>query len=415
MHVQRATPRQPIGPLPTLCLALALLAPPSAAQATTPEPGVRVRVERLDGSSAAVAADELSLASLDGAVLLAFDPGAGGAPADAAAEERAELRLVGGDRVLGPVASGEGDVLELTLLGGAPLKVVIDRVESLRFPGRVDRGTLVGLEAAPQGDRLYWIRPGGLDRVDGTVEAFEEDGVRFDSVLGSKLFPWEEIAALHVEPFDELGDEQAAGADGTRPVQVELADGGRLSGTLTELSAEGAVLEVPGAGALRLPLEALAEVVSNDGSAVFLSTLPPDEAIEGSPFGDDLGMRWPHRRDRSVTGGPLLANGVHHVHGLGVHAPSRLVWKLEGGYAALRGAVAIDDSVLLLPHRGSVVFRILLDGEPAWESPLVRGGGEPLPFALDLAGAGELTLEVDMATRFHEADRANWLGLLLVR
>jgi hypothetical protein len=41
--------------------------------------------------------------------------------------------------------------------------------------------------------------------------------------------------------------------------------------------------------------------------------------------------------------------------------------------------------------------------------------GEPLPFDLDLDGARELALEVDMATRFHEADRANWLGMLLVR
>lgn len=409
---------------PVLGLAPASLAqdappesPASVRPAVTARPAEVVRVERLDGTTALVGADELALESLDGAVLLGFDGDAGdGALSEAIVDERAELWLVGGGRVLGQVIDGEGDLLELALLGDTRLRVVIDRIESLRFPGRVDRGTLVGLEPAAQGDRLYWIRPGGLDRVDGTVEAFEGDGVRFDSVLGSKLFPWEEIAALHVEPFFEPGGEAAAPrTDGARPVQVELADGGRLTGTLTGLSAAGAVLEVEGAGTLELPLQALAEIVSDDGSAVFLSSLPPAEAVEGSPFGDDLGMRWPHRRDRSVTGGPLLANGVRHAHGLGVHAPSRLVWKLDGRFAALRGAVAIDDSVLLLPHRGSVVFRVLLDGEAAWESPLVRGGGEPLSFDLDLDGARELALEVDMATRFHEADRANWLGMLLVR
>ena len=45
----------------------------------------------------------------------------------------------------------------------------------------------------------------------------------------------------------------------------------------------------------------------------------------------------------------------------------------------------------------------------------MRGGSEPIPFEVPLEGARELELEVDMATRFHVADRANWLGMLLIR
>ena len=96
-----------------------------------------------------------------------------------------------------------GDLIELALDCAADVRLamVIDRVRALRFPDRLDGGAAAGLEPAAEGDRLYWIRPGGLDRVDGTVEAFEEAGVRFDSVLGSKRFPWEEVGALFVEPF----------------------------------------------------------------------------------------------------------------------------------------------------------------------------------------------------------------------
>jgi hypothetical protein len=100
-----------------------------------------------------------------------------------------------------------------------------------------------------------------------------------------------------------------------------------------------------------------------------------------------------------------------------MHAPSRLVFALEPGWRTLRGAVGVDDGTRVHPPaaRGSVVFRVLADGEPLWTSPLVRGGDPPLPFpALALDGARELALEADPAGDF-AGDRANWLELVLVR
>jgi hypothetical protein len=94
------------------------------------------------------------------------------------------------------------------------------------------------------------------------------------------------------------------------------------------------------------------------------------------------------------------------------------VWSLEGSaYTRLRGAVGIDDSTRMLPDvaQGSVVFRVLLDGETAWESPVVRGGDRPVVLPdIELGTAGELALEADMAGDFR-GDRANWLRMLLVR
>jgi hypothetical protein len=128
-------------------------------------------------------------------------------------------------------------------------------------------------------------------------------------------------------------------------------------------------------------------------------------------------MRWPHRVDRAVDGGPLTAGGRVRARGLGVHAPSTLAWALDGGYARLvGGAVAIDDQVLRLGARGSVVFRVLVDGEEAWKSPVLRGGDAPLEVPpLALAGARELALVVEEADEMFVADRADWLGMLLVR
>jgi len=378
----------------------------------------RVVLEDVEGQVTLRSVSELGLSDLDTAVLVRFEGFEAPAGPVWLAGDRAELELLGGDRLVGHVLGGRGDLLDVEVLGGARVPVVVDRLRSLRFPGRIEDGRIAGLVPPEQGDRLYWISRGGIDRVDGTIEAFDEEGVSFDSVLGTKTFPWEEVAALFVEAFPEdepeKGPESGGGTDGT-PVVLDLIDGSRLRGRLSALGAGGAVLEVRGSGTLTFPLGALVEIVADSGPIAFLSDLAPASADEGSPFDDDLGMRWPHRMDRSVTGGALISAGRRHSRGIGVHAPSRLTWQLDGAWRQLRGAVAIDDSVLLLPHRGSVIFRVHVDGELRWESGLVRGGRPPLTLPpIDLAGAKNLELEVDMATRFHVADRANWLRLLLV-
>ena len=419
----------PVTAVPRACLLLLAASflgsnvPPAASAAG------RARVERLDGSVVAVPGPEFSPDRLAGAVWVTFDGFEAPPTAPWLEADRAVLRLVGGDRLLGPVTDGDGDYLELELIGGARPRVLIDSIESLRFPGRLGEEALATLEPASSGDRLYWVRPGGVDRVDGTVESFEEDGVRFEGVLGSKVFPWEEIAALFVETFEESpdgdpADGPASGQGASAPaVVLDLIDGSRLHGRLIGLDESSARLELRGAGTVVLPVPVLAELVPDGGLARFLSAMTPSEVSEGSPFVtgddgvvDDLGMRWPHRMDRSVTGGPLTCGGVKSSRGIGVHAPSRLVFELDGSYRELRGAVGIDDTVLLLPHRGSVVFRVVVDGSVRWESGLVRGGAAPVEIGpIELEGARQIALEVDMATRFHVADRANWMRMLLVR
>jgi hypothetical protein len=189
-----------------------------------------------------------------------------------------------------------------------------------------------------------------------------------------------------------------------------------LSGGLVLLDGAGAQLCIASGARVALSWSALSELVVDDGTVAFLSEFAAQAREEGSPFGDDLGMRWPHRVDRSVTGLPLRAKGRTFQRGIGVHAPSHLAFELDGGWASLRGFVAIDDEVLSLGVRGSAVFRVLVDGEERWQSGVVRADQEPLPLpALDLKGARSLELVVEMAQDLHIGDRCDWLGMLLVR
>ncbi len=322
------------------------------------------------------------------------------------------LSLRGGGRVSGRLLGGEEERLDVALVGDATLRVMIEELDDLRFPTRVPEGARGTLEPAEVGDRLYRVAGRRLDRIDGAIESFEDAGVRFDSELGSKLYPWEEVAACFVEALDDAGGR----IEGGTPVVVDLVDGSRLTAAFLRWNEERLELETAAGRGLALPNATIAEAFFDDGSLRFLSDLVPVEVEEASPFGDDMGLSWPYRMDRSVTGGPLSAGGRAWSRGIGVHAPSRLTFALDGSWKELRGAAAVDDEVLRLSARGSVVFRVFVDGEQRFESGVVRGGDAPLTLPrIDLEGARALTLEVDMSTDLHVADRADWLGVMLVK
>ncbi len=300
--------------------------------------------------------------------------------------------------------------MKIEVLGDVALDLGIDSLRSLRFEERIPVGWGGRLHPAPEGDRLYRKTRAGLDRIDGTLIEFSKSGVVLDGSLGQKQFEWSEVAALFVEVFEE---EERAQKEGAVPIVVDLVDASRLGGTLLGIDAESLQMNFEGS-VLELPTWTVAELFVNDGELQFLSELIPVRVEEGSPFGDDLGMQWPYRVDRSVTGEPLRCDGVTHTRGIGVHSPSRLTWALGGEWKELRGRAALDDQVKRLPANGSVIFRVLLDGEKAWESSVMRGGEPSVAIPpVVLGDAKELTLEVDMATDFHVADRADWVRLLL--
>lgn len=372
-----------------------------------------VILEKADGEVVRLPAAEFATEDPreHGAVLVRFE---GLAELKGAAPTQVEAELVGGGRVFGKVLGGEGEELHLEVVGGSRLPLAIESISRLVLPGNVPSGWSGRFDPAAAGDRVYFARGGGLDRIDGTLLEFDAEGLTIDSSIGAFEAKWSTIAAVLVAPLGLDGPAKAT--DGAVPVVVDLVDGSRIAGELLTLSGKEVGLRTPGGRGLRLPSNVVAELFVDDGRVAFLSDISPDVVEEGSPFGDELGLTWPHRRDRSVSGGPLTAGGRRWSRGLGVHSPSRLTWRLGGEWKELRGYVAIDDEVLRLPARGSVRFRVHVDGEERWSSPMVHGGEPPLPLpVIDLAGADELVLEVDMADELHVADRADWLRPILVR
>jgi hypothetical protein len=299
--------------------------------------------------------------------------------------------------------------------GGVALVLDLDELDSLRFPARIPDLWSRPLEPAPEGDRLYRRAREALDVLEGGVEGFSNEGLAFhDQRVGQKQIPWGEIAALYL---DRASAKQAAPAKipGV-PVALDLADGGRLRGGLARLSAQGVELTRAHGQVLKLPLDALLLLSVEDARIAYLSDLAPAQAGAAAPFGDDLGMTWPPRIDGSVGGGPLTVRGLRFARGIGVHAPSRSTWKLDGTWKELHGLVAVDDESSALAARGSVVFRVFVDGKLAFESATQQGGDAPLALPkIALDGARELALEVGDAGDGFAGDRADWLEVTLQR
>lgn len=329
-------------------------------------------------------------------------------------EARAEVTLHGGDRLFGRLRGGRAELIDLEVTGGIHLGLALDEIASLVFPERIPKLGSVAPAPPQEGDRIYRRAGSGLDVIDGGIEEFTTDGVRIHGeIVGDKTIAWSEIAALFVEDLEEG---PASRAEHGVPVAVDLADGGRLRGALEALSEKGCSLVTPNGEKVLVPLAAIELLLVDDGSISFLSSIEPSEAPPSLPFGDDLGMRWPHRVDRSVLGGRLAAGGRIHPRGLGVHAPSRIAWKLDGSWKHMRGLVAVDDESRRLPTHGSVVFRVLVDGQKRFESRELHAGDPPTPTGtIDLAGAREIVLEVDPSDGSTVADRADWLSPILWR
>ncbi len=111
-------------------------------------------------------------------------------------------------------------------------------------------------------------------------------------------------------------------------------------------------------------------------------------------------------RNQSVDGHPLRIGGQSFERGVGTHANSILVLRLDGGKVRVSGSVGVDEEVA--KGYGSVQFQILADGKLVWESPVLKSGQPVKPLDLNLAHAESLALVVADAGDGIDYDHADW-------
>jgi len=106
-----------------------------------------------------------------------------------------------------------------------------------------------------------------------------------------------------------------------------------------------------------------------------------------------------------ADGGPIRIGTAVFEHGIGAHAPSRIVVDLGGRCSLFVAAVGLDEEV---GERGSVVFEVWGDGERLASSGLVRGPQAGVPIAADLTGVDAMVLRVSPGGDGNAFDHADW-------
>lgn len=125
----------------------------------------------------------------------------------------------------------------------------------------------------------------------------------------------------------------------------------------------------------------------------------------------DIGWGSPHSR-RSVEGNPLSIAGKTFERGVGTHAVSTLLLKLDGKAERFMAHVGVDDETQ--SPKASVVFTVLGDKKILWKSGLMRTGDQARSIDLDLSSIRLLGLLVEGTDDGIDYDHADWCDARIV-
>ncbi len=119
------------------------------------------------------------------------------------------------------------------------------------------------------------------------------------------------------------------------------------------------------------------------------------------------------QKDRSVASQPMRIGERAFTTGLGTHAPSEIVYDLEGAYERFEAWVGVD-AAMLSEDKASIVFKVLVDGRELFDSGLMRAATPARRVSVPVAGVRELTLIVGDGGDGRNSDHANWAEAVLL-
>ncbi len=313
--------------------------------------------------------------------------------------------LADGSLVIGDLASStrENLVVDAGCFGQLSLPLDLVAAVVVRMPAApLERDQLLDLVARGSGVTDRVLLTNG-DEIAGTIAAIQEGKVQIDAGSSSVQAETARIRGLVYNPALRRRLESRG-----RRAWLGFRDGSRL---LAESATfDGKVLEATLAAGLKVTAQGEPPVFLQPlgGKIVYLSDLEP-VAYRHVPY---LSLSWPFHADRNAMGGMLRAGGRLFLKGIGMHSASRLSYEVGEPMQRLEAELALDDQ---MAGRGSVRYRVFVDGALRYTSPLVRGGASPVAARVDLGQAKRIDLVVDFAERADEADCADWIDARLIR
>lgn len=295
-----------------------------------------------------------------------------------------------------PAADGKPARLAAELAVGVTLELPISTLRAIRQAGKGRDLEPPSFDAELQdppdnNDLLYVQKDGKVHRFQITVTGMQREVLDFDLRGRPHDYALDGIVGV------VFGNNTGFAADPQPPprVEIDFDTGDRLEGRLLGLGRQ-----------VRLRLDEGCEVAVPSGRIVrfavasdrlrWLSDLEPE--VEQTAAFDRV---WPWTVDRSVAGPGFVLGGETFMRGLGMVPRTRLTYDLDGKYDVFEAVIGIDDRGGPQAH---ALFRVLVDGEPVYESgPKTRGQpGEHV--RVELNKCRQLAIEVDFGKNYDLGD-----------
>ena len=253
----------------------------------------------------------------------------------------------------------------------------------------------------PHDAERLWLANG--DKVDGLFAGITDKQVLIQPPNGPVALPREGVVALGFNPTQVV--------DQTPPgpfFEWLLVDGSRFGLTQTRID-QGQVVGPTRFGAeVRFPVGEVARVRVLGSTVDYLGDRDVDKVVY-EPY---LGPTRPYRRDLSVLGTSLRLGGQVYDRGLGTQSRTLLAYRLDPRARRFQATVGLDDAAGPL---GNVVFKVLIDGKPRYESPAMGAGDAPKTVDIDLEGGKVLILITEFGERGDVQDSGDWAEARLIR
>ncbi|MDP4227746.1 MAG: NPCBM/NEW2 domain-containing protein, partial [Bacteroidota bacterium] len=117
------------------------------------------------------------------------------------------------------------------------------------------------------------------------------------------------------------------------------------------------------------------------------------------------------RINKSITGTALSIAGTRFERGVGTHALSTFLIKLDGHAKYFIARVGVDDDVC---DKASVIFYVLGDKKILWKSEVMKKGEKARDIKVNLSGIKKLGLLVTEADDGGNCDHADWANAHLI-
>lgn len=325
----------------------------------------------------------------------------------AAASTGITVFMSNGNQLIGKLAAQQDtpdNGLSLQLSADRTLRVPISSVSAIRFGDarsafEKEFSERVASRAAGR-DVLLLIKDGRVIALPGALDSLGETECSFRINDKPRNIPMRDIYAVILGSISTESE--------SMPLTVQLVQGSRLGAKLTDGPNEALHINAGSLGKLDLAWNEVNRIDFQSGRVVFLSELTPDTR-------ETRGIMeavWPVNIDKSTLGGPIKLRGRSFAKGIGMHADASVGFNLDGKFDRFTTTIGIDDDAA---PGGSAIFRVLVDGETKFTSPVLRGTSEPLPITIILDGAKKLTLQADMAEDLDFSDHADWANAMLIR